>query len=110
MPAPIKKQKFITNSNIKTRQEFEIVKRTPRSEVVGLEHEGRKYRFGQGNMFKTDDPGLAHAIHDQHGQGGNGDVLVVPVEKPSTPDHARTFQGIKLPWHDENHQFGQGKE
>jgi len=108
MPTPVKKQKFITNSDHKSRQEFEILKRTPRPEVVGIKHEGRDYKFGQGNMFKTDDVGLAHAIHDEFGQGGDGDVLVVPVEKPAERGHTRTFQGLKLPWHTEDHKFGQG--
>lgn len=110
MPEPIKKQKWITNSDHPERQEFEILKRSKRAEVVGFTHEGRDYRFGQGNMVKIDDPGLAHAIHDELGQGGDGDVLVVPVEKPADHNHTRTFTGIKLPWHDETHRFGQRSE
>lgn len=104
---PVKKQTWITNSDRPERQEFEIVKRSRRRGVVGFKHEGRDYRFGQGNMLKVQDTGLAHAIHDELGQGGSGDVLVVPVEKPATGGHSRTFTGIKLPWHDENHRFGQ---
>ena len=94
--------KFTTNSYIPDRQEFEVVKRTKRSDVIGIKHEGKSYRFGQGNMFKVDDPGLARAIHDEHGQGGDGDVLVVPVERKIERGHTRTFVVPSLPWHKES--------
>jgi hypothetical protein len=92
----------MTNADIPTRQEYEVVKRTPRQDVVGIKIDGREFKFGQGNMFKTDDPGLARAIHDSQGQGGDGDVLVVPVEKPAERGHKRTFVVPALPWHKEN--------
>ena len=110
MPTPIKRQKFITNADIPARQEYEIIKRTKKSDVVGIVHDGVKHRFGQGNMFKINDTGLAHAIHDEHGQGGDGDVMVVPVQSKPDINHTRTFTGLALPWHDENHKFGEGSK
>lgn len=97
-----KKQKFVTNSDFKDRQRFEVVKRNERPEVVGLKlDDNRQYKFGQGNAFYVDDPSIAHDIHDEFGQGGSNDVLVVPIEKKAERGHKRVFQGIAMPWHKE---------
>jgi hypothetical protein len=99
MPTPVKKQSWITNSDIKDRQRFQVVKRTPRADVKGIKVNGKAYKFGQGNMFTVDDPGLAREIHDNHGQGGDGDVLVVPTERKPQPGRRRTWTVPALPWH-----------
>lgn len=101
MPTPVKKQSWITNSEIKDRQRFKVLKRTQRSDVVGIKLDGKNYKFGQGNMFEVSDPGLAHAIHDNQGQGGDGDVLVVPTTTTPEPGRTRTWTVPRLPWHKE---------
>jgi len=105
---------FETNSSIKTRQRFRILKRTPNSDVVGVKtRDGkRKLKFDpQSNSAFTDDPGLAREIHASSGQGGdNWDVLVVPLEKKQEPGHVRTITIPPMPWHDEDHKFGQSSK
>lgn len=92
-------KKFDTNSLIKDRQQFEIVQRTKRTDVTGVKIEGWEVPFNNKSRSAIiDDPGLAHAIHDSSGQGGTGDVLVIPVEKPLTKGHTRTFVRPPLPW------------
>ena len=108
MPTPVKQQTWITNSDRVERQQFKVIKRTPNSRVKGIKVDDREFRFGQGNMFVVDDPGLAHEIHDNHGQGGDGDVMVVPVEKKAQPGHVRTLTGLAMPWHNETFRFGHG--
>lgn len=107
MPTPIKRKTWITNSPIKERQTFRVIKRIPDTRVKGIKIDGKEFRFGQGNSFTVDDPGLAHAIHDNQGQGGDGDVLVVPTEKRIKPGTVRTWLGVKLPWHTDDHKFGE---
>jgi hypothetical protein len=103
MPKPkIKKQEFVTNSSVKSRQQFEVIQRNPRMDMKGVKVDGHKVEFGEKSRAALiDDPGLARAIHDSSGQGGTGDCLVVPVEKPSDPNHRRTFTVPELPWHKE---------
>jgi hypothetical protein len=91
---------------LKERQVFKVVKRTQRSDVIGVKVDDREMRFGQGNMFEITDAGLAKEIHDTQGQGGDGDVIVIPSQIPPTPGVRRTWTGIALPWHDETHKFG----
>lgn len=103
----MKKQTFTTNNNLKDRQVFKVVKRSTRSDVVGIKLEDKEFKFGQGNLFETTDAGLAREIHDTQGQGGDGDVVVIPTQVPPTPGVRRTWTGIKLPWHDDTHKFGE---
>jgi hypothetical protein len=95
-------KKFETNSHVKSRQRFEVLQRTPRTDVTGIKIGDKEMKFGKkSRAFFTDDAGLAHAIHDTQGQGGTGDVLVIPVEKPQHPNHSRTWHVPALPWHKE---------
>lgn len=110
MPTPVKKQTWITNNNIKDRQRFIVSKRTQRSDVIGVKVGDREYKFGQGNVFETNDAGLAKEIHDNQGQGGDGDVVVIPTQVPPEKGQSRTWTGVSLPWHDEDHKFGEGSK
>lgn len=93
-----KKQKFVTNSDFKGRQRFEVIKRNKRSEVKGVKlDDNHQFEFGQGNAFYVDDPAIAHDLHDSVGQGGSNDVLVVPIEK-SARGRKRTWVRPPLPW------------
>lgn len=98
---------FTTNNNLKDRQKFLVSKKTPRSDVIGIKVDGKEYKFGQGNIFETDDAGLARQIYSTQGQGGDGDVIVIPTQVPPTPGQPRTWTGIKLPWHSDDHKFGE---
>lgn len=110
MPTPIKKHTWMTNNNLKERQRFLITKRIPRSDVIGIKLGDREFKFGQGNMFETTDAGLAREIHDTHGQGGDGDVIVIPTQVPPTPGVTRTWTGVRLPWHTDDHKFGESSK
>jgi|GEM_PF-6221548 hypothetical protein len=93
---------FLTNSNIKSRQRFEIVNNSKNADVIGIKTpDGREVRYSsQGNAF-VDDPGLAREIHATTGQGGTNDCVVIPIEKSQDKIHRRTFTVPRLPWHDE---------
>ena len=94
-----RKQKFVTNSDIKDRQRFEILKNNQRADVVGVKLEdGKEFQFGQGNAFYVDDPGMARALHDEFGQGGSQDITVVPIEK-GAKGRVRTWVVPAMPWH-----------
>ena len=87
-----KQTHFATNSNIKDRQQFEVLRRTPDKSIMGVKMDGHNVRFGdKSGAALIDDHGLAKEIFHTQGQGGTGDVLVVPVEKPNDPNHQRTF-------------------
>lgn len=89
---PVGSEKFMTNQAIPERRRWQVMKRTTRHGVKGVKVDGKEYPFvGKSDMFETDDQGLAHAIHDSSGQGGTGDVLVIPTEKPMNKTHQRTF-------------------
>lgn len=89
---PVGNHKFMTNQTIPERRKFQVLKRTTRSDVVGVKVGDKEFKFqGNSEMFETDDQGLARAIHDSSGQGGTGDVVVVPTEKPINTTHQRTF-------------------
>jgi len=93
IPLPHKRRKkFETNSFIPERREWQIVQRAPIERMRGVKVDGKPLPFNMKNRsFTTDDAGLAQAIHDSSGQGGTGNVLVIPTEKPKEPDHSRTF-------------------
>jgi hypothetical protein len=98
----MKKQTFMTNNEVPERQRFKVLKRVQNSDVIGIKVDGREYKFGQGNSFTVKDAGLAHEIHDTQGQGGTGDVVVVPTQVPPTPGVRRTWTVPALPWHKED--------
>jgi hypothetical protein len=102
-------RKFTTNSDHKSRQQFEVLDLTGRSEVEGIQVGGRKIKYGDKSRAAViDDAGLAKDIQQRYGQAGTRDCLVVPVEKPRDELHERTFQGVRLPWHNETFKFGEG--
>jgi len=102
-------RKFTTNSDRKSRQQFEVLDMTGRTEVEGVQIGGHKVKYGKkSRAAMIDDPGLAKAIQESSGQAGSRDCLVVPVEKPRDDIHERTFQGVRLPWHNESFKFGKG--
>jgi hypothetical protein len=88
---PIGTKKFETNQLIAERRKWQVFPRTTRRGVEGVKVDGKPHRFNKQGFFETDDQGLAHAIHDSSGQGGTGDVLVIPTEKPMSKEHTRTF-------------------
>jgi len=106
---PIGTKKFETNSAIKDRQKFQIIRRS-KKDIIGVKTEdGKEVHFGKrSRAAEITDAGLAHEIHDSVGQGGTGDVLVIPMETQADPIHTRTFLGVKLPWHTDEHKFGEG--
>lgn len=91
---------FMTNSDVKSRQQWEVIKRTRRTDVTGVKLGDRKFKFGQGDMFVVDDPAIAKDLHQTVGQEGSDDVIVVPVEK-SAGGRRRTWTVPALPWHEE---------
>ena len=96
----MKKQHFTTNSDYKSRQEFTIVQRAERTDMRGVKIDGWEVPFNMKNRSAViNDRGLARAIHDSSGQGGTGDVLVIPTEKKAT--RQRTWTVPRLPWHEE---------
>ena len=108
---PIGTKKFETNSDHTERQKFQIIQRSKKP-IVGVKTEdGREIPFGKrSRAAEITDAGLAHEIHDSVGQGGTGDVLVVPMEKQPDPIHTRTFLGVRLPWHTDEHRFGESTQ
>lgn len=97
---PIGSKKFETNASIKDRQKFQIIRRS-KKDIIGVKTEdGREVKFGQrSRAAEIKDAGLAKEIHDSVGQGGTGDVLVIPMEERAEKGHKRTFTVPKLPWH-----------
>ena len=83
-------KKFETNSTVPERRYWQVMKRS-KKRFNGVKVDGKGYKFNKQDFFETDDPGVAHAIHDSSGQGGTGDVLVIPLEKRADPVHTRTF-------------------
>lgn len=97
-----RQEHFETNSNVKARQQFEILRRTPDKSIIGVKMGGKTVKFGKkSGAALIDDAGLAKEIFHTQGQGGTGDVLVVPVEKPKSRDHQRTWLMPAMPWHKE---------
>ena len=96
------RKSFVTNNNLRDRQRFKVLKNTRKSDVIGIKVGDRQFKFGQGNAFEIKDAGLAREIHDMQGQGGTGDVIVVPTQEPPTPGVRRTWTVPRLPWHKED--------
>lgn len=94
---------FVTNSDVRERQRFEIINNTTNADVIGVKtRDGREVKYNQQGKAVIDDPGLAREIHYSSGQGGSHDCVVVPVEAPQSKTHRRTFTVPALPWHKED--------
>lgn len=76
---------------------YEVIKATERKDVVGV-NVGGEHRFER-NRFKVRDKGLAKEIHDTVGQGGSGEVMVIPKREKKEAGHSYTFAVPELPWH-----------
>lgn len=82
-------------SSIPERAEFEVIKHTknaPNTLIV----DGKKLKFGKMGAMKIKDAGLARAIEETYGKGGNHQAMVIPVEKRIETGHPRTFL-VRLP-------------
>lgn len=89
---------FVTNSDLKSRQRFEIVNASKNTNVIGVKTpDGREVKYQNGKAI-VDDIGLAREIHATTGQGGSNDCVVVPVEAAQDKIHRRTFIVPDLPW------------
>ena len=98
---PIGTKKFETNSDHPYRRRWRVFPRTAKKGLYGVkpDKDGPELKFNSQGYVDTDDAGIAHAIHDSTGQGGDGDILVCPIETHPNPKHTRTFIVPDLPWH-----------
>ena len=102
---------FKTNANLKSRQEFQIITRGQKLiDEIKTPDGKRTVKLGsKSGAAVIDDAAVAREIHETVGQGGTGDVLVVPTESKPDPLHPRTFYQRKpMPWHNESFEFGKG--
>lgn len=79
------------------KRRFEVVNN--RTDIDGINVDGKQMDFGRSGAFTLDDPAVARDIQQSYGQDGPRDVIVVDTDDvKKEPGHTYQFQFKGLPW------------